>query len=84
LTGIEARLREARGETGYRGERLKIIDPGIVPERPSSPNASLNVVSALLIGLVLPVLFFTLDLSYREQSVRSRRSFHSMNKAGDD
>ena len=38
LAAIEARLRDARGETGFRGERLKIIDPGIVPERPSSPN----------------------------------------------
>src|SRR5262249_28726050 len=38
LLAIETRLREARGESGFRGERLRIIDPGIVPERPSSPN----------------------------------------------
>ena len=49
-----ARLREARGDAGYRGERLRIIDPGIVPERPSSPNLPLNLVAALLLGLVLP------------------------------
>ncbi len=50
LAGMEARLRDARGETGFRGERLKIIDPGIVPERPSSPNVPLNIAAALLVG----------------------------------
>lgn len=27
----------------FRGERLEIIDPGIVPQKPSSPNIPLNV-----------------------------------------
>jgi uncharacterized protein involved in exopolysaccharide biosynthesis len=52
LAGIENHLREVRGESGYRGERLRIIDPGVVPERPSSPNVPLNVGAALLAGLV--------------------------------
>jgi len=65
LTGIETRLQEARAEAGYRGERLRVIDPGVAPERPSSPNIPLNVVAALLLGLVLPVLYLTLELSYR-------------------
>jgi len=59
LAGVETQLREAHGGAGFRGERLKIIDPGIVPERPSSPNVPLNVVAALLLGLVLPVLWLT-------------------------
>ena len=42
LTAIEARFREARAESGYRGERLRVIDPGVVPERPSAPNMPLN------------------------------------------
>ncbi len=63
LQAIEGRLREARGDAGYRGERLKIIDPGIVPERPSSPNLSLNLVAALLLGLVLPVAYLTLRMN---------------------
>ena len=58
-----------RGDAGYRGERLQIIDPGIVPERPSSPNLPLNLAAALLLGLVLPVLYFTLEMSYQERSV---------------
>jgi uncharacterized protein involved in exopolysaccharide biosynthesis len=67
LASIEGRLREARSERGSRGERLQVIDPGIVPERPSSPNLPLNVAVALLAGLALPILFFTLQLSFQEQ-----------------
>jgi succinoglycan biosynthesis transport protein ExoP len=69
ITAIETRLREARGDAGYRGERLKIIDPGIVPERPSSPNIPLNLAAALLLGLVLPIVYFTLEMNYQERSV---------------
>jgi uncharacterized protein involved in exopolysaccharide biosynthesis len=74
LAAVEAKLREARAESGYRGERLKIIDPGIVPQRPSSPNIPLNVVGALLAGLVLPILYLTLEMSFQEQRAASRRS----------
>jgi uncharacterized protein involved in exopolysaccharide biosynthesis len=74
LTAAEARLRDARGESGYRGERLKIIDRGIVPQRPSSPNIPLNVAGALLAGLVLPILYLTLEMSFQEQRAASRRS----------
>ncbi len=66
-SAIEARLGQARGDSGYRNERLKIIDPGIVPERPSAPNTALHVFAALLLGLVLPVIYLTLELSYRTQ-----------------
>jgi succinoglycan biosynthesis transport protein ExoP len=73
LAGIETRLREARAEAGYRGERLRVIDPGVVPERPSSPNVPLNVLAALLLGLVLPILYLTLELNYQEGRVNARR-----------
>jgi uncharacterized protein involved in exopolysaccharide biosynthesis len=74
LAAVEAKLREARSETGYRGERLKMIDPGIIPQRPSSPNIPLNVLGALLAGLVLPILYLTLEMAYQEQRAASRRS----------
>lgn len=74
LAGIEARLRDARAETGFRGERLRIIDPGIVPERPSSPNLPLNVAVALLAGLVLPILYLTLEMSVRQRRLALDRS----------
>jgi uncharacterized protein involved in exopolysaccharide biosynthesis len=77
LAAIEARLRDARGETGFRGERLKIIDPGIVPERPSSPNLPLNVAAALVAGMVLPILYLTLERSFQERRAALARSgFH--------
>jgi uncharacterized protein involved in exopolysaccharide biosynthesis len=69
----ENRLRETRSSIGYRGERLKIIDPGIVPERPSSPNIPLNVGAALLIGFAGSLLYLTLELSYRAQKAESLR-----------
>jgi uncharacterized protein involved in exopolysaccharide biosynthesis len=67
LAAIDARLRDARGERGFRGERLQVIDPGIVPERPSSPNIPLNIVVALMAGLALPILYFTLRANLRER-----------------
>jgi uncharacterized protein involved in exopolysaccharide biosynthesis len=51
----EGRLQELRSAAGYRGERLRIIDPGIVPERPSSQDLILNLVIALIAGAVLSV-----------------------------
>jgi uncharacterized protein involved in exopolysaccharide biosynthesis len=79
LTAAETQLREARGGAPYRGERLKIIDPGIVPEQPSSPNIGLNAAAAFLLGLVLPVIWLTLQMSYRDQ-----RALHSFAKAIDE
>ncbi len=85
LTAIEGRLRETRADSGYRGERLKIIDPGIVPERPSSPNIPLNLVAALLLGAVLPILYFTLQLAWQDQHSHHWRSeFHALAQARDE
>ncbi len=64
LASVEGHLRDARSERGFRGERLQVIDPGIVPERPSSPNIPLNIVVALMAGLVLPILYFTLQMNF--------------------
>jgi uncharacterized protein involved in exopolysaccharide biosynthesis len=85
LTAVETQLREARGGAGYRGERLKLIDPGIVPERPSSPNLPLNVAAALLLGLALPVLWLTLSRSYLERrAAAARAELHVWARARDE
>jgi hypothetical protein len=34
----------------------------------------LNVVGALLVGLVLPILYLTVQMSFQEQRAASRRS----------
>jgi uncharacterized protein involved in exopolysaccharide biosynthesis len=85
LASIETRLREARGQRGSRGERLQVIDPGIVPERPSSPNLPLNVVVALLAGLVLPLLYFTLRFNFEERRDSwARMSYRTPVRARDE
>jgi uncharacterized protein involved in exopolysaccharide biosynthesis len=73
FTTVETRLSQVRSDRGYRSERLKIVDPGIVPEQPSSPNIALRLLAALLLGLVAPVVYLTLELSYRTQRAVSGR-----------
>jgi uncharacterized protein involved in exopolysaccharide biosynthesis len=41
-----------------------VIDPGIVPQRPSSPNIPLNVIAALLLTLVGLAAYMTISFSY--------------------
>lgn len=76
LAAVQNRLGEVRAASGFRGEQLRIIDPGVVPERPSSPNLPLNVLAAFLLGLGLPVLYLTLELNYQERSVTARRNVY--------
>jgi uncharacterized protein involved in exopolysaccharide biosynthesis len=73
FTASETRAQEVRSARGYRGERLRIIDPGVVPERPSFPNTPLNLVIALLVALAISVLYLILEMSYTEQRAESNR-----------
>lgn len=57
-------LRELRGNEGARGERLRVIDPGIVPQRPSSPNVVQNILAALLFALVASMIYLTLAFAF--------------------
>jgi uncharacterized protein involved in exopolysaccharide biosynthesis len=59
------RLRDIRGSAGYRGERLQIVDPGIVPQRPSFPNLTLNVGAALLLAVVVCWAYLTAAFGFR-------------------
>jgi succinoglycan biosynthesis transport protein ExoP len=56
----ELRLRELRASAGLRGERLRVMDPGVIPERPSFPNVGLNVLLAIAIALTACVAYLTL------------------------
>ena len=91
LAAVESRLREDREAAGFRGERLTVIDPGIVPERPSSPNAPLNCMAALLLGLLLPLLYLVMEMHFRAQreqrqpELGARRGYpRALAKAVDD
>jgi uncharacterized protein involved in exopolysaccharide biosynthesis len=55
----------ARGSAGYRGERLRLVDPGIVPDRPSAPSLPLNLLAALLFAFALSTAYISLSFGYR-------------------
>jgi len=56
---VLARATEIKGSVGYRGERLRVVDRGMVPETPSSPSLFLNVLAALLFAGVLSIAYLT-------------------------
>jgi capsule polysaccharide export protein KpsE/RkpR len=58
------KLNDIRTSAIFRGERLQLIDPGIVPQRPSSPNLPLNVGAALFLSLVASVVYLALRFTY--------------------
>lgn len=62
-----ARLQEARATAGTRVERLRVIDPGIVPQRPSFPNLPLNVMVAALLALVASLVYLNVGFTYRRK-----------------
>ncbi len=80
----EARLRELGAMMGQRSERLRIIDPGIVPERPSFPNLLLNLLAAFLLGLVSSVLYVTLEFSFQVQKAQPGRPALRIASKGSD
>ena len=65
---------QVRSAAGSRGERLKVIDPGVVPERPSWPNIPLVLLSALLAALTGSLLYVTLEFSYWLEKSAAPRS----------
>jgi uncharacterized protein involved in exopolysaccharide biosynthesis len=57
----------------FRMEQLRIIDPGIIPQRPSFPNVPLVLLSASLIAFMLSLFWITLQFGFatrREQPAR--------------
>ena len=64
------RLLDAEGAAGTRGEQLRIVDPGIVPQRPSWPNLPLNSATALVLGSVAALVY--LGMRFGLESHRAR------------
>jgi capsular polysaccharide biosynthesis protein len=67
---VATRLLESRATAGTHAEQLRIMDRGIVPQRPSSPNVSLNVAAALLAALILSISYVSFAFVYRRKSIR--------------
>ena len=65
LDAANLRLSETTATAALRSERLKIIDPGIVPERPSFPNRALMIAAAALISAAVSLLYLAIAYSYR-------------------
>jgi uncharacterized protein involved in exopolysaccharide biosynthesis len=84
LTAVETRLRDTRSDLSYRGERLTIIDTGVVPERPSSPNLPLNVAMAAVLGLLFPLVYLALALNFEQQQKPGRDVIEALARARHD
>ncbi|MGH9663019.1 MAG: hypothetical protein ACRD9L_01170, partial [Bryobacteraceae bacterium] len=63
-----AHLRDVRAAVGLRGERLRIVDPGIVPERPSAPNIPVNVIAAFLAAAVASIVYLSLAFAWQRKT----------------
>jgi uncharacterized protein involved in exopolysaccharide biosynthesis len=50
------RIREIQSSTGVRRVRLTLLDPGIVPQKPSFPNLALNMVVAFALALAASLM----------------------------
>jgi capsular polysaccharide biosynthesis protein len=77
-----ARLRDVRASAGSRGERLRVIDPGIVPQRPTSPNLPLNILAAVFLALVISVAGLSAQFAYRRRTVEFTAEFPRRRRAG--
>jgi uncharacterized protein involved in exopolysaccharide biosynthesis len=58
------RRTELLSSESFRGERLEVIDPGVIPERPSSPNIALNLALALLASMSCSILYLAFRFAY--------------------
>jgi uncharacterized protein involved in exopolysaccharide biosynthesis len=56
----------------FRGERLEIVDPGVTPQRPSSPNVPLNLAIGLLASVLGWLLYASMSYSYSRLSAYRR------------
>ena len=84
LTAVETRLRDTRNDLSYRGERLTIIDTGVVPEQPSSPNLQLNIAVAAILGLLFPLLYLALALNFEQQQNSGRDILEALTRTSHD
>jgi capsular polysaccharide biosynthesis protein len=75
----KTRLNEARASLAYQGERLSVLDPGIVPERPSFPNLPLNIAVAFVLSLMGSLLWIAWRYSgHRPRLARPAKRAYSL------
>jgi uncharacterized protein involved in exopolysaccharide biosynthesis len=72
LDTANQRADEAISDAKWRGERLRVLDPGVTPQVPSSPNVVLNVVAALVVSLGGSILYLAAAFGLRRDSTDNR------------
>jgi len=72
---VGARLLDARATAGTHAEQLRVIDPGVVPQRPSSPNIPLNVIAAVFAAFILSAGWLSFAFVFGRKQDRFARSF---------
>ncbi len=74
----------ARASAGFGEERLRLIDPGIVPEEPSSPGMRVYLAASILFALAASTLYITFSFAFRLGRGNSLRELYSVRRANDD
>lgn len=64
----KTKLSDAQSSAAYRGERMEIMDPGIVPGRPSFPNPGLNAVVALVVAFIASIVYLAVRFGFGRQA----------------
>jgi uncharacterized protein involved in exopolysaccharide biosynthesis len=70
---VERREAELSASAGLRTEQLRIVDPGIVPQRPSSPDIPLVLAAALVWSLTASLAWLALQYGLARQKERFAR-----------
>jgi len=69
---VHTKLSDVKFSAASRGVRLKVLDPGIVPQRPSFPNPPLNVAVAFMLSLMASVGYLAVRFAYnRTRDIQS-------------
>ena len=69
----QQRLADLQVSQGARSEWLRLVDPSIVPQKPSSPNVPLILIGAVAFALFGSLMYLTLSFSL----ARGRRRYNS-------
>ena len=70
------KLSDTKSSSAARGVRLKVLDPGIVPQRPSFPNPTLNMAAAFIFALMMSIGYLAVRFAYdRAREVHHQRAF---------
>jgi uncharacterized protein involved in exopolysaccharide biosynthesis len=74
------RLSEMLASFQFRGGRLRVTDPGIIPQTPSSPNLPLNVLAALLLSTAASFIYLVVAFGYARLARKEIERVYSLDR----